>query len=250
GHQEDAEEFLGFYLDTLKEELLMLSSSLTNPNPAPAQQNNHVAANNTQEEGWLEVGSVIAPSSRIPQKHPLPMIRIFGGKFRSTLRVPHQKDSVVVEDWRSLQLDIQVLTSITRPGATLDAVQQIHVESLPPTLILHLKRFLCDANKGGVAKVGKQVAFAPELEVGSEVMVQGRKLRNGMRYWLFGGAFVSFSPLHLHIHPSFLFPCNTHSPHTTLYHHMVSQPQADTIPSTSCTPTSTCQIPPTKPREG
>jgi ubiquitin carboxyl-terminal hydrolase 10 len=157
------------------------------------------------------------------------MTRIFGGKFRSTLRVPHQRDSVIVEDWRSLRLDIQVghfpipskltadqliltqrdtihtikdalmhistpqsvqVTSITRPGATLDATQQVHIDSLPPILILHLKRFLYDANKGGVAKVGKQVAFAPELEVGSEVMVQGRKV-NGTRYRLFGGASVS-----------------------------------------------------------
>ena len=37
-----------------------------------------------------------------------PITRIFGGKFRSTLRVPHQKESVVFEDWRSLRLDIQV----------------------------------------------------------------------------------------------------------------------------------------------
>ena len=37
-----------------------------------------------------------------------PITRIFGGKFRSTLRAPHQRDSVMVEDWRSLQLDIQV----------------------------------------------------------------------------------------------------------------------------------------------
>lgn len=36
------------------------------------------------------------------------MTRIFGGKFRSTLRVPGQRDSVVAEDWRSLKLDIQV----------------------------------------------------------------------------------------------------------------------------------------------
>lgn len=37
-----------------------------------------------------------------------PITRIFGGKFRSTLRVPHQKESVIFEDWRSLRLDIQV----------------------------------------------------------------------------------------------------------------------------------------------
>ena len=36
------------------------------------------------------------------------MTRIFGGKFRSTLRAPGQKDSLLVEDWRSLRLDIQV----------------------------------------------------------------------------------------------------------------------------------------------
>jgi hypothetical protein len=34
---------------------------------------------------------------------------MFGGKFRTTLRVPYaKKDSVIVEDWRSVRLDIQV----------------------------------------------------------------------------------------------------------------------------------------------
>jgi hypothetical protein len=37
-----------------------------------------------------------------------PITRIFGGKFRSTLRGPGQKDSVLVEGWRALRLDIQV----------------------------------------------------------------------------------------------------------------------------------------------
>ncbi|KAG2154115.1 hypothetical protein DEU56DRAFT_952327 [Suillus clintonianus] len=209
GHQEDAEEFLGFYLDTLEEELLTLSSSLTNPNQASAHQTNNAPANNVQEEGWLEVGkrnrTVLTRSTKTVDS---PMTRIFGGKFRSTLRVPHQKDSVIFEDWRSLRLDIQrdtihtikdalthistpqsvQVTSVTRPGATLDATQQVHIDSLPPILILHLKRFLYDANKGGVAKVGKQVAFAPELEVGADVMVQGKKV-NGTRYRLFGALY-------------------------------------------------------------
>ena len=35
-------------------------------------------------------------------------MRIFGGKFRSTVRAPNQPDSVTIEDWRLLQLDIQV----------------------------------------------------------------------------------------------------------------------------------------------
>jgi ubiquitin carboxyl-terminal hydrolase 10 len=105
GHQEDAEEFPGFYLDTLEEELLMLPLSLTNPNPAPAQQNNNAAANNTPEDGRLEVGkrnrTVITRSTA-----ESPLTCIFSGKFRSTLRVPHQKDSVVVKDWHNLRLDV------------------------------------------------------------------------------------------------------------------------------------------------
>ena len=35
-------------------------------------------------------------------------MRIFGGKFRSTVRTLSQPDFVTVENWLSLQLDIQV----------------------------------------------------------------------------------------------------------------------------------------------
>lgn len=170
-----------------------------------------------------------------------PMSRIFGGKFRSTLRVPHQNDSIVVEDWRSLRLDIQVcpsfvailaeltefiqrdaihtikdalahisspqsvqVTSVTRPGAILDASQQVHIESLPPILILHLKRFLYDAKKGGVAKVGKQVAFTPELDIGPEVIAPGRKV-HGTRYRLFGGTY------HIPVVSFQVYSCSLHS---------------------------------------
>lgn len=59
------------------------------------------------------------------------------------------------------------VTSVTKPGATLDATQTVHIDALPPILILHLKRFLYDVSAGGVAKVSKQVSFASELDVPS-----------------------------------------------------------------------------------
>lgn len=37
-----------------------------------------------------------------------PITRIFGGKLRSVLRCPGQKDSVTIEPFQRLQLDIQV----------------------------------------------------------------------------------------------------------------------------------------------
>jgi hypothetical protein len=37
-----------------------------------------------------------------------PITRLFGGKSRSTVRAPNQSDVITVEDWRSLQLNIQV----------------------------------------------------------------------------------------------------------------------------------------------
>ena len=43
-----------------------------------------------------------------------PLMRIFGGKFRSTLRAPNQPDTVTIEDCLPLHLDIQVRFSSSR----------------------------------------------------------------------------------------------------------------------------------------
>ena len=50
GHQEDAEEFLGFLLDALEDELL----SITQSSMPKAEESNEAVP--TQDEGWLEVG--------------------------------------------------------------------------------------------------------------------------------------------------------------------------------------------------
>ena len=55
GHQEDAEEFLGFFLDTLEEELLVLSSA----NSKTVQKDDEAGG-----DEWLEVGRNNCPACR------------------------------------------------------------------------------------------------------------------------------------------------------------------------------------------
>jgi ubiquitin carboxyl-terminal hydrolase 10 len=59
GQQEDAEEFFGFYLDALEEELLSLANSLSPTSTHPAVSTALSASKEapiTPEEGWVEVG--------------------------------------------------------------------------------------------------------------------------------------------------------------------------------------------------
>ncbi|OJT06111.1 hypothetical protein TRAPUB_3046 [Trametes pubescens] len=202
GHQEDAEEFLGFFLDTLEEELLSISQSLSPKEPPKAPEEPQLP-----DGEWMEVGKKNKlVTTRTAKSTDSPVTRIFGGKFRSTLRTPHQRDSITIEDWRSLQLDIQpenvkslrdalqhisqpqpVQISIpTRPGAILDATQQVLIEALPPVLILHMKRFLYDTNVRDVVKLGKQVSFSPELEISPDLIAPPKRTPQPVKYQLFG----------------------------------------------------------------
>jgi len=61
GHQEDAEEFFGFYLDTLEEELLSITNSLSPARSAKGGPvGDHVEEREEDapqpDEGWHEVG--------------------------------------------------------------------------------------------------------------------------------------------------------------------------------------------------
>lgn len=66
-----------------------------------------------------------------------------------------------ISDPQSVQV-----TNPSRPGVTVDASQQVLIDALPHILVLHMKRFCYDTSVKGVVKVGKQVRFGAELEVG------------------------------------------------------------------------------------
>ena len=151
----------------------------------------------TEDSGWLEVGpkqkAAITRSSGVISKES-PITKIFGGKLRSELRVPGAKNSVTQESYQALQLDIgsstvnnilDALKGLTRSetlhgdfnsprGPGTPATKQVFIETLPPVLILHLKRFQYD-NTGGTQKIWKKVGYPLDLEIPKEVFPPHRR---------------------------------------------------------------------------
>ncbi|KAL2157648.1 hypothetical protein VTH06DRAFT_5129 [Thermothelomyces fergusii] len=209
GHQQDAQEFLGFLLEGLHDECVQVmraapgSTSSTAPSsslPSPTSSR----ANDAPEGGddWLEVGprqrSAVTRSSGHTNTLS-PITKIFGGQLRSELRVPGNKNSVTLEPYQPLQLDIgspevrnivDALKGLTRPevlhgdfnsphGKDVRATKQVFIESVPPVLILHLKRFQFDAEGyGGTVKIWKKVGYPLEFEFPREVL--SRQTRNSI----------------------------------------------------------------------
>lgn len=185
--------------------ILKATSSPTDSHDTLSLASEHSSATET---GWLEVGpkqkSSTTRSSGSTSKSPL--TKIFGGELRSELRVPGLKKSVTLEAFRPLQLDIgsagvhNVVDALRKlattetlhgdfnsPTGAKTAAKQVFIETLPPVLILHLKRFHYE-DAGGTQKIWKTVGYPQELTVPKELFpphVRNAAGPNGMpRYRL------------------------------------------------------------------
>ncbi|KAI4707473.1 hypothetical protein J4E89_008001 [Alternaria sp. Ai002NY15] len=186
GQQEDAEEFLGFLLAGLHDECVHIIKSGKQSQSADAVASPGTARSGSIDGGWEEVGhkqktSITQNSGAIDVESPI--TKIFGGKLRSEYKRPGEKASVTLEPYQPLQLDIgepntnnisDALKNLTRLE-TLDgaargskaSTKQVHIETLPPVLILHLKRFHYDEK--GPQKIWKKIGYPLELELPKEV---------------------------------------------------------------------------------
>ncbi|KAK3674418.1 hypothetical protein LTR78_005887 [Recurvomyces mirabilis] len=196
GHQQDAEEFMGFLLEELHDEFALMMSSAADEKP---QTNGALTPSVTESpssgDGWLEVGpkqkaSVTRTAGH--QEAPTPVTKIFGGNLRSELRVPGLKDSVTLEPYKPLQLDIgashvnniiDALKGITRTetltgdfgGRSNTAKKQVFIDTLPPVLVLHLKRFEYNSSMTGTQKIWKKIGYPLELEIPKEVFTPAKR---------------------------------------------------------------------------
>ncbi|XXH03437.1 hypothetical protein Hte_009839 [Hypoxylon texense] len=208
GHQQDAEEFLGFLLEALHDECTHVMRNIPESSAATTAANSSTAtpsavspASTPDANDWLEVGRRQRSAVTRSSGHPItssPITKVFGGQLRSELRVQGLKDSVTLEPFQPLQLDIgspqvhnivDALKGLTRPetlhgdfgsprGKDAVATKQVLIESLPPVLILHLKRFQFDTEGTGTVKIWKKVGYPLELELPKEIF--SRQKRNAL----------------------------------------------------------------------
>ncbi|OLN86448.1 putative ubiquitin carboxyl-terminal hydrolase 3 [Colletotrichum chlorophyti] len=191
GHQQDAQEFLGLVLNAIDEECAQVMSSGGGANGVAETRPTSSASavdSNDGADGWFEVGSrqraVETRSSGASLTTPI--TRLFSGQYRSELRRPGVKDSVTTEPFQSLQLDIgapyihnvvDAIKGLTVPerlqGDATPMTKQTLIETLPPILILHLKRFKFEAE--GTTKIGKKIGYPLDLQLPAEVLSKRRR---------------------------------------------------------------------------
>mgnify|MGYP000932879319 CR=1 FL=1 len=148
-------------------------------------------------DDWQEVGKKqrAAVSRTSGYNTSTPITKIFGGLLRSEFRVPGLKDSITTEPYQPLQLDIgsndirsvtDALRGLTRPeriqgdfnsarGRDVVATKQVFIETLPPVLILHLKRFQFDAEGRGTVKIWKKIDYPLDLEIPREALSRQKR---------------------------------------------------------------------------
>lgn len=197
---------MGFLLQSLDDECTHVMKDLSIAAEEVPSSNTSTGGSVAASDDWLEVGrKQRAAVSRLSGHNTsTPITKIFGGLLRSEFRVPGLKDSITTERYQPLQLDIQspdvrnvvdALRGLTRPeriqgdfnsprGKDVVATKQVFIESLPPVLILHLKRFQFDAEGHGTVKIWKKIGYPLELEIPREALSRQKRDSSMPRYKL------------------------------------------------------------------
>ncbi|KAF6839441.1 ubiquitin thiolesterase [Colletotrichum plurivorum] len=192
GAQQDAQEFLSLILNAIDEEckLVLYPKGSTNGSSGTQSTSSPSTIESNDDAGnWLEVGqNQRAIESRSSgARLPTPITRLFFGEYRSEVRRSGKQQSSNTEPFQSLQLDIDSkhinnVVDAIKNLAVLEKLndnsghftKQIRIETPPPILILHLKRFKFDTK--GITKIGKKVGYPLELQLPVEAL--SKALRN------------------------------------------------------------------------
>ncbi|XP_053066858.1 ubiquitin carboxyl-terminal hydrolase 10 isoform X7 [Acinonyx jubatus] len=207
GRQEDAEEYLGFILNGLHEEMLNLKKLLSpnnqkltvsnGPRSPSVHEDEQDEPGEGSEDEWEQVGPRSKTSvTRQAEFVQTPITGIFGGHIRSVVYQQSSRESATLQPFFTLQLDIQsdkirtvqdALESLvaresvqgytTKTKQEVEISRRVTLEKLPPVLVLHLKRFVYEKT-GGCQKLVKSVEYPVDLEISKELLSPGVKNKN------------------------------------------------------------------------
>ena len=198
GRQEDAEEFLGIILSNLHDEMV---SAVRSANKTVTLDDSPMLVG--MEDGeWQQIGrkNKIQVTRNTSNNEPSPVSKLFGGLTRSVVSKAGTKESATLQPFLSVQLDIQhpqiehvrdALCHFTRKEQIIvngtKCYRKEALESLPPVLILHLKRFIFDETAKTCQKLLKDVDFDTDMLIEEEMMSSvGMSMTAERRYSLFG----------------------------------------------------------------
>ncbi|XP_055686779.1 uncharacterized protein LOC129792079 isoform X2 [Lutzomyia longipalpis] len=205
GRQEDAEEFLGFILNGLNDEMLELIKLVDKqPNISNGEQaNGEVQSEEGGGDDWQVIygnrnkGTV----TRTTDFGRTPISDIFGGQLRSRVQREGDHSTDVIQPFFTLQLDIEKAESVkealeilvvkdqlegvtcSKTNQEVAAWQQVTLEKLPVVLILHLKWF--DYKMDSCTKILKTVEFPIELRVDTKILSSKKCVPKQRQYKLF-----------------------------------------------------------------
>jgi len=197
GRQEDAEEFLGIILSNLHDEMVLAvrTSKRTVQYQAPVLEEDDDGE--WQQMGKKNKAQVTRNTSNLESS---PVSELFGGLTRSVVSKPGAKESATLQPFLSLQLDIQyhqiahvrdaLLHFTHEEQITLndtECYRRETLESLPPVLILHLKRFIF--NETGCQKLHKEIDFDFNLTIQDAMLSPCAKTSAERNYKLFAIVF-------------------------------------------------------------
>ncbi|KAG1952555.1 ubiquitin carboxyl-terminal hydrolase 10 isoform X4 [Pimephales promelas] len=217
GRQEDAEEYLGFILNGLHEEMLALKRLISpqedkaptpnGPESQPGVEEDPAEKEEGSDDEWEQVGPRNKTSiTRQADFIRTPITDIFGGHIRSVVYQQSSKESATLQPFFTLQLDIQsekirtvqealeiLVARESVQGYTTKSKQEIEIsrrvtlEELPPVLVLHLKRFVFEKT-GGCQKLVKNIDYPVDLEISKDLLspgVRGKTFKGQRTYRLF-----------------------------------------------------------------
>lgn len=204
GRQEDAEEFLGYLLEALHEEFYKAFSSESTPavHHSSGSSGGGGSANGGE---WVEVSKKKSQTRYSDDSSKSLITRIFGGRFKSILEIPSQKNfsSITYDPFQHVQLDLhhdnitdiqqafvtmsqreQILYKLNPPKSNVvEATKQVLFDELPHILIIHLKRFTYnDTNQ--VEKITKPISYPQVLTIPDECLNPAKHITS-KKYSLF-----------------------------------------------------------------